>query len=361
MMTIGKPCNGHGICSVNVTTKNATCKCNEKFRGKDCTIECPGEIKTCDGYGTCDSNGVCHCKASSRGLCVASLAGTGDGDCMSTRKAFGSGGCSSKNTLESCSILNIRNDNCCQWKCVGAKKNRTGSCIQLKSGERRVDCTVIVDKDECLKWKTLYDMKICDWNASTAEVENIGLKEEEEDQYVEIDPEATQENYDDQDIEIIDPDKEVPQADNSAAITIKDSEPERIMENCKPKGKNLPPNAKLQIGIIEREEENCEERFSKIDTVKADFKYVAYFYKNCSVFDAYYEEKPYSLLLAQNMYLIKGFTQGLSGMCKGETRRIIVPSKLGYGKMGAAYIPGNTTLVYEVQMVKLENVKEDKK
>ena len=74
-----------------------------------------------------------------------------------------------------------------------------------------------------------------------------------------------------------------------------------------------------------------------------------------------YEEKPYSLLLEKNMYLIKGFTQGLLGMCKGETRRIIVPSKLGYGKMGAAYIPGNTTLVYEVEMVKLENVKEDKK
>lgn len=190
-------------------------------------------------------------------------------------------------------------------------------------------------------------------------------KEEEEDvQHVEIDREANEENnYDDQDIEIIDPDKEVPQADNdnSAAITIEDREPERIMENCKPKGKNLPPNAKLRIGIIERAEENCEERFSKIDTVKADFKYVAYFYKNCSVFDALYEEKPYSLLLAQNMYLIKGFTQGLLGMCNGETRRIIVPSKLGYGKMGAAYIPGNTTLVYEVEMVKLENVKEDKK
>lgn len=150
--------------------------------------------------------------------------------------------------------------------------------------------------------------------------------------------------------------------------------PERIMEHCKPKGKNLPHNANVQIGVIERG--NCNpipafetrkqklktpfsKSFSKFHTETAEVKYVAYFYKNCSVFDAFYEEKELKIEHIERKPLyprfVKGFAQGLTGMCEGELRRIIVPSKLAYGRHGAAYIPGNTTLVYEVEMVKLSN------
>ena len=85
-----------------------------------------------------------------------------------------------------------------------------------------------------------------------------------------------------------------------------------------------------------------------------------YFYKNCSVFDAFYEEKVFKIS-PNNMYFVKGFTQGLIGMCEGEIRRVTVPSKLGYGKHDAAYIPGNSTLVYEIEMLKLENPERKKK
>ena len=59
------------------------------------------------------------------------------------------------------------------------------------------------------------------------------------------------------------------------------------------------------------------------------------------------------------MYYIKGFIRGLLGMCKDELRRITVPSKLGYGRKGAAFIPGYSTLVFEVEMVALSNAKKE--
>eukprot|EP00944_MAST-04C_sp_MAST-4C-sp1_P015095 g15095.t1 len=133
------------------------------------------------------------------------------------------------------------------------------------------------------------------------------------------------------------------------------------MEYCTPKGKDMPHDAPVQVGIVERADPSvCEKHgnFSKYNTKTASVKYVAYFYKNCSVFDAFYEEKELEIKDTEKMYFVQGFKRGLTGMCKGEVRRIFVPSKYGYGRFGAAYIPGNTTLVYEVEMIKLDNAKE---
>ena len=375
MITMGIPCNNKGKCNVDVDKRNATCKCNEKFRGKDCRIECPGKTEACDGYGTCDGNGICHCKPSAGGLCIASLFGAGDGECMGTRKAYRAGGCSSKTDRESCSITNSRGDNCCQWKCTRNNRNNNSNnsnttnfqpCIQLKKRENRVNCSLIVDEEECLRWRDIYNMKICDWNASVFEKNDKDEEEEEEEQteHMEItqpNDEYDNKNGEEDDIEVIDPDAIASDAnDESALVTIKELEPERIMENCKPRGKNLPPKAPLRIGILERTSEECNEKFSKAETINAEINYVAYFYKNCSVFDAFYEEKVFKIS-PNNMYFVKGFTQGLIGMCEGEIRRVTVPSKLGYGKHDAAYIPGNSTLVYEIEMLKLENPERKKK
>lgn len=149
------------------------------------------------------------------------------------------------------------------------------------------------------------------------------------------------------------------EASSSAVATIQ-KDPERIMEYCKPKGKDLPHDANIRIGIIERgKKEDCEKlgRFSMFETKSAELKYVAYFYKNCSVFDAFYEEKVYKIESLKKFYVVKGFSKGLVGMCQGDIRRIFVPSKYGYGRNGAGYIPGNTTLVYEVELLKVENPK----
>ncbi|XP_063868250.1 uncharacterized protein LOC135104648 [Scylla paramamosain] len=57
--------------------------------------------------------------------------------------------------------------------------------------------------------------------------------------------------------------------------------------------------------------------------------------------------------------VIRGWDQGLIGMCEGEKRKLVIPSDLGYGASGAPpKIPPHTTLVFEVELVKIERKEE---
>lgn len=49
--------------------------------------------------------------------------------------------------------------------------------------------------------------------------------------------------------------------------------------------------------------------------------------------------------------LITGFSQGLIGMRVGGIRRVIIPPSLGYGAAGQGSIPGNATLVFEIELL----------
>lgn len=51
--------------------------------------------------------------------------------------------------------------------------------------------------------------------------------------------------------------------------------------------------------------------------------------------------------------VIQGFDMGVTGMKVGGKRRITVPPELGYGARGAGPIPGNTTLIFELEVLKI--------
>ncbi|XP_076864270.1 peptidyl-prolyl cis-trans isomerase FKBP10 isoform X2 [Brachyhypopomus gauderio] len=58
--------------------------------------------------------------------------------------------------------------------------------------------------------------------------------------------------------------------------------------------------------------------------------------------------------------LIRGLDEGLLGMCIGEKRSIIIPPFLAYGDKGhGSKVPPYATVIYEVLMVDVFNVKDD--
>jgi len=53
--------------------------------------------------------------------------------------------------------------------------------------------------------------------------------------------------------------------------------------------------------------------------------------------------------------VIPGWEIGLLGMKEGGKRRIVIPPELAYGQSGSGPIPPNTTIVFEVELVKVQS------
>ena len=70
-------------------------------------------------------------------------------------------------------------------------------------------------------------------------------------------------------------------------------------------------------------------------------------------FDSSYDRKEPLTISVGRRGLIPGFTQGLLGMKLGEKRTITIPPALGYGSRPVGPIPANSTLVFDLELVKI--------
>lgn len=81
--------------------------------------------------------------------------------------------------------------------------------------------------------------------------------------------------------------------------------------------------------------------------------YTGYF-EDGRIFDSSVErDEPYKFILGQGQ-VIGGWDIGIRLMQEGAKYRLIIPPHLAYGKKGSGDIPPNTTLIFDVELIKVD-------
>ncbi|TVU36061.1 hypothetical protein EJB05_17973 [Eragrostis curvula] len=105
----------------------------------------------------------------------------------------------------------------------------------------------------------------------------------------------------------------------------------------------------LIAGSRRHKPESCTLQAHKGDKIKVHYRGTL---TDGSVFDSSYDRgDPFEFTLG-NGQVIKGWDQGLLGMCVGEKRKLKIPAKMGYGERGSPpKIPGGATLIFDTELI----------
>ena len=112
-------------------------------------------------------------------------------------------------------------------------------------------------------------------------------------------------------------------------------------------GEDLPKDASLRIGV-KYKPPTCDMQAQPGDSLT--MHYTGKLYSSCTQFDSSIGKDPFTFTLGKGE-VIKGWDDGLRGMCRGEKRKLTIPSDLAYGDDGSGEsIPGGSALVFEVEV-----------
>ena len=83
-------------------------------------------------------------------------------------------------------------------------------------------------------------------------------------------------------------------------------------------------------------------------------EYTGFLQTDNTVFDSSYKRPAAATFPLKFPGLIKGWVDGMSGMKVGGKRQLVIPPALGYGEKGNRRIPGNSTLVFDIELLEAE-------
>lgn len=143
------------------------------------------------------------------------------------------------------------------------------------------------------------------------------------------------------------------------ALTLKSPEEAAKMDNTltNPPVTNLTDNsqspAPTSASGLQVQDEKVGTGIEAINGKKVTVNYVGTL-TNGKKFDSSYDRnEPFSFTLGAGE-VIKGWDEGVLGMKVGGKRKLTIPPELGYGSRDMGSIPANSTLVFEVELLKVE-------